>query len=66
MSKRSDSNQLNLFNEEELSSNLTKIHELDEQIRSHVSANESHAAKAAAQKQEALLKKLIQQKKQSS
>ncbi len=61
--KEIDSNQLSLFADENNSASKRKIEDLDGEINRHVSAKNAIAAKAAAKKQEVLLKRLIEEKK---
>ena len=58
-----DSAQLNLFGDVNDSASRKKIEDLDQEIDRLVTARDPHAAKAAAQKQEQLLKKILQEKK---
>jgi hypothetical protein len=58
-----DAIQLSLFGDSADDSQRRKLDDLDKEIKARVSAKETHSAKAAAREQEALLEKIIKEKK---
>jgi hypothetical protein len=63
MNPANDGVQLSLFDDLSDDSDRKKVEELDVEIHKHVSSRNALSAKTAAQKQEALLKKILQKKK---